>query len=121
MGEHGYFCSPGNSVLGKYRLDARDTSVIRRAVATLTPVHHEGLHVAKTERWKQQLVCGVLVLSDVLLLIRGVAYIKSIWGHGPLTDIAVANIVPVIPAWVCMCTLGHKFVPSGIHAGGRRF
>ena len=75
--------------------------------AMLTPAKHEGLYAVHTERrnrtLEQQLVAATLALSDVLLafLIWGVAYVlQSIWGRGPLTEIAAAAVIPTVAVWV---------------------
>jgi Undecaprenyl-phosphate galactose phosphotransferase WbaP len=68
---------------------------------------HEQLQLASKKRWrpvwKQRLIVGTLVLSDVLLalLVWGVAYVgQGIWGRGELTGVAVAAIVPSVMVWI---------------------
>jgi len=53
--------------------------------------------------WKQRLIIGTLALSDVFLalVVWGVAYVgQRIWGHGELSGVAVAAIVPSVIVWV---------------------
>ena len=53
--------------------------------------------------WKQRLIVGTLVLSDVVLalVVWGVAYVgQGIWGRGELTGVAVAAIVPSVMVWI---------------------
>ena len=78
----------------------------RQLVATFTPAENQRVHGAKTRRWrqvwKQRLVVAVLTLSDVslALLIWGLAYVlQNIWGRGPLSEVAVAAVVPSVAVW----------------------
>jgi FlaA1/EpsC-like NDP-sugar epimerase len=110
------------------QLNKRDTSVIdgwvfptevwflmsdrsnteQRISARPAPTEHEWLlHATNKKRWnpvwKQRLIVGTLVLSDVFvaLAVWGAAYLgQSIWGRGPLSEVAVAAIVPSVMVWV---------------------
>jgi Undecaprenyl-phosphate galactose phosphotransferase WbaP len=74
----------------------------------LTPTEHERLLHATTQKrwkpvWKQRLIVGALVLSDVFLalVVWGVAYVaQRIWGHGELSEVAAAAIVPSVMVWI---------------------
>ena len=85
-----------------------DRSVTKpRLSVTPTPVEHELLQVASKKCWKpvwkQRLIVGTLVLSDVILalVVWGVAYVgQGNWGHGELTAVAVAAIVPSVMVWI---------------------
>ena len=76
---------------------------------TLAPTEHARLLNATTNKkrwkpvWKQRLIIGTLALSDVFLalVVWGVAYVgQRIWGHGELSGVAVAAIVPSVIVWV---------------------
>lgn len=76
-------------------------------VTTLMPAKYEQLSVTETKRWKtiwkQRVVIGALVLSDILLalLVWGVAYaLHNVWGQGALSGPAIAVVVPTIAAWI---------------------
>jgi Undecaprenyl-phosphate galactose phosphotransferase WbaP len=87
-------------------LDKSDTKP--RSSVTLTLGEYEQvLRAASKKRWKpiwkQRLIVGTLVLSDVFLalVVWGVAYVgQRIWGHGELSEVAVAAIVPSVMVWV---------------------
>jgi peptidoglycan biosynthesis protein MviN/MurJ (putative lipid II flippase) len=76
--------------------------------ATLASAKHEGLLLARNKKrwkplWKQRLIVGTLVLADMFLALvvwGAAAYVKSIWGHGELSEVAVASIVPSVIVWV---------------------
>ena len=76
---------------------------------TLAPTEHARLRNVTTNKkrwkpvWKQRLIIGTLAFSDVFLalVVWGVAYVgQRIWGHGELSGVAVASIVPSIIVWV---------------------
>ena len=75
---------------------------------TLAPTERERLpHVPNEKRWrqvwKQRLIVGTLVLSDVFLalVVWGMAYAgQSIWGRGALSEVAVAAILPSVMVWI---------------------
>ena len=76
---------------------------------TLAPTEHARLRNVTTNKkrwkpvWKQRLIIGTLALSDVFLalVVWGVAYVgQRIWGHGELSGVAVAAIVPSVIVWV---------------------
>src|SRR5215210_2276882 len=76
-------------------------------VSTLMPAKYEQLSVTETKRWKtiwkQRVVVGVLILSDILLalLVWGVAYaVHNFWGQGALSGHAIAMVVPTVAAWI---------------------
>lgn len=76
-------------------------------LTTLVPAKYELLSAVETKRWKtiwkQRLIIGVLVLSDILLalLVWGVAYaLHSVWGQGALSGPAIAMVVPTVAAWI---------------------
>lgn len=57
----------------------------------------------RSVRTQQRLVTTALILFDVLLalLIWEAAYVsQSVWGSGPLSDFAVASVVPNVVVWV---------------------
>src|SRR5215213_6173764 len=74
----------------------------------LAPTEHGRLLHATTQKrlklvWKQRLIVGTLVLSDVVLalVVWGVAYVgQGIWGRGELTGVAIAAIVPSVMVWI---------------------
>src|SRR5688500_2000788 len=80
----------------------------QRLSVTLAPTEHARvLHATNKQRWKpvwkQRLIVGTLVLSDVFLalVVGGIAYVgQSIWGHGELSEVAVAAIVPSVVVWI---------------------
>src|SRR5215218_969294 len=94
---------------------------------TATPVEHEHLlQVASKKRWKpvwkQRLIVGTLVLSDVLLalVVWGVAYVgQGIWGRGELTGVAVAIIVPSVMVWIGLRALLGLYPGYGVDSAER--
>jgi Undecaprenyl-phosphate galactose phosphotransferase WbaP len=79
----------------------------------LAPTEHGRLLHATTQKrlkpvWKQRLIVGTLVLSDLFLtlVVWGVAYVgQGILGHGELTEVALAAIVPSVMVWIGLRTL----------------
>ncbi len=79
---------------------------------TLIPTAYEQLCVTtmglRRQAWKRRLVPAMLVLSDILLalLIWSVASVlQGDWGQGPLSDVVVASMGPVIAMWVALRAL----------------
>jgi Undecaprenyl-phosphate galactose phosphotransferase WbaP len=99
----------------------------QRLSVTATPVEHEQLlQMASKKRWKpvwkQRLIVGTLVLSDVLLalVVWGVAYVgQGIWGHGELTGVAVAIIVPSVMVWIGLRALLGLYPGYGVDSAER--
>ena len=94
---------------------------------TATPVEHEQLlQVASKKRWKpvwkQRLIVGTLVLSDVViaLVVWGVAYVgQGIWGRGELTGVAVVAIVPSVMVWIGLRALLGLYPGYGVDSAER--
>jgi Undecaprenyl-phosphate galactose phosphotransferase WbaP len=93
----------------------------------LAPTEHERLLHATTQKrwkpvWKQRLIVGALVLSDVFLalVVWGVAYVaQRIWGHGELSDIAAAAIVPSVMVWIGLRALLGLYPGYGLNSAER--
>ena len=73
----------------------------------LVPARHDNARPAKESRrkniWRQRLVNLVLIGVDmaVALVIWSVAYqVHSLWGEGPLSEVAIAAIVPSVALWI---------------------
>jgi hypothetical protein len=87
-------------------LDRSDAQ--QRSSVTLAPIEHERLVRATNKKrwkpvWKQRLIVGTLVPSDVFLalVVWGAAYVgQSNWGGGELSGVAVAAVVPSVMVWV---------------------
>jgi Undecaprenyl-phosphate galactose phosphotransferase WbaP len=72
--------------------------------------------------WKQRLIIGTLVLSDVFLalVVWGVAYVgQSIWGRGELSGAAIAAIVPSVMVWVGLRALIGLYPGYGLDSAER--
>ena len=99
----------------------------QRLSVTLAPAEHERLlHATNKKRWKpvwkQRLIVGTLVLSDVFLalVVWGVAYVgQSIWGRGELSEVAVAAIVPSVMVWVGLRALLGLYPGYGLDSAER--
>src|SRR5215218_10737935 len=98
---------PFRTEVGPVVLDRSDAE--QGLSVTLAPTEHARLLNATTNKkrwkpvWKQRLIIGTLALSDVFLalVVWGVAYVgQRIWGHGELSGVAVASIVPSVIVWV---------------------
>ena len=77
------------------------------STTNVIPLEPEQLRAPDVKRWRtawgQRLVVATLVFSDILLavLICAVAYaLQRVWGHGNLSDVALASTAPSIAAWV---------------------
>lgn len=78
----------------------------------LVPVCREDWSIEGRSRWKtswkQRLVIGNLMLADTLLafLIWWTAHLlQSVWGQGPLTEVAVTTVVSNVAVWIGLRTL----------------
>jgi Undecaprenyl-phosphate galactose phosphotransferase WbaP len=96
---------------------------LRQLESTLVPAGHEVLRLATTKRWrqiwKQRLVAGTLVSSDVVLalVIWGLASVlQSAWGKGALSEVTVAVMVPLIAAWIGLRALLGLYPGYGLDA-----
>ena len=97
----------------------------------LAPTEHGRLLHATTQKrlklvWKQRLIVGTLVLSDVFLalVVWGVAYVgQGILGHGELSGVAVAAIVPSVVVWIGLRALLELYPGYGLNSAEslRRF
>jgi Undecaprenyl-phosphate galactose phosphotransferase WbaP len=80
------------------------TEAVRQRTATIEVASRESIFVRRWTRSRsQRLVALVLISADVLLALAiwQVAFIlQSIWGHGPLSLIALASMVPNVVVWV---------------------
>jgi Undecaprenyl-phosphate galactose phosphotransferase WbaP len=93
----------------------------------LAPTEHERLLHATTQKrwkpvWKQRLIVGALVLSDVFLalVVWGVAYVaQRIWGHGELSEVAAAAIVPSVMVWIVLRALLGLYPGYGLDSAER--
>jgi Undecaprenyl-phosphate galactose phosphotransferase WbaP len=72
----------------------------------------EWLHVGRVGRskslWQRRVIPAILVSGDVLLafLVWQIALtLQGLYGHGPLTDLASASLVPVVVVWVALRAL----------------
>ncbi|MBA2712986.1 MAG: undecaprenyl-phosphate galactose phosphotransferase WbaP [Rubrobacteraceae bacterium] len=78
----------------------------QRSTPTLSLASHEWLHATKTRSkplWKRKSVPAVLIVFDVLLTLvvwEVASVLQSLYGHGPLTEVATASLVPVVVLWV---------------------
>jgi Undecaprenyl-phosphate galactose phosphotransferase WbaP len=85
----------------------------RRSMATLTPVENRRLGATNRRQrrklvWKQRVIVGTLVLTDVLLafLVWGAAYVvDGFWDRGELPETAVAVITASVAVWVVLRAL----------------
>ena len=73
----------------------------------LVPARHDDAHPVKESRrkniWRQRLVNLVLIGVDlaVALVMWSVAYqVHGLWGEGPLSEVAIAAIVPSVALWL---------------------
>jgi Undecaprenyl-phosphate galactose phosphotransferase WbaP len=106
-------------------LDRSDAE--QRLSVTLDTTEHERLlHATNKKRWspiwKQRLIIGTLVLSDVFLalVVWGVAYVgQRIWGHGELSEVAVATIVPSVMVWIGLRALLGLYPGYGLDSAER--
>jgi Undecaprenyl-phosphate galactose phosphotransferase WbaP len=110
------------------RLLVLDRSDVEQGLSvTLALTEHEQLLHAKNKMrwnpvWRQRLIVGTLVLSDVFLalVVWGVAYVgQRIWGHGELSEVAVAAIVPSVVVWVGLRALLGLYPGYGLDAAER--
>jgi Undecaprenyl-phosphate galactose phosphotransferase WbaP len=72
--------------------------------------------------WKQRLIVGTLVLSDVFfgLVVWGAAYVvQGIWGHGDLSEVAIAAIMPSVMVWVALRALLGLYPGYGLNSAER--
>jgi len=96
-------------------------------VTLLPPAEYEQLaHVASKKRWrlvwKQRLIVGTLILSDVFLafVVWGVAWLgQGSWGRGELSEVAVAAIVPSVMVWVGLRALLGLYPGYGLGSAER--
>ena len=79
----------------------------RQAAATLVLDEHEERHIVQEEPrksvWKQRVVVGSLVLSDIFLasLAWSTAYmLQSLWGQGDLSELSVGLVAPSVAVWI---------------------
>ena len=86
------------------RNDVVDIGPVRPLESYVEPaIQIKGASKRLTGRYGRRLVVFVLVLSDVLLslLVWGAALvIQSLWGDGPLTEIASASIISNVVVWI---------------------
>src|SRR5215217_3907657 len=80
------------------------TEVVRPGTGAIESVSREGMFV---RRWvksrSQQLVALALISSDILLALaiwQAAFMLQGVWGHGPLSWIAFASMVPYVIVWV---------------------
>jgi Undecaprenyl-phosphate galactose phosphotransferase WbaP len=98
--------------------------VDRRLSVTQAPAQHERMpHAVNSKRWKplwkQRLIVSTLVLSDVFfgLVVWGAAYfVQGIWGHGDLSEVAIAAIMPSVMVWVALRALLGLYPGYGLNA-----
>jgi Undecaprenyl-phosphate galactose phosphotransferase WbaP len=80
------------------------TEVVRPGTGAIESVSRDGMLVRRWARSRsQQLVALVLISSDILLALaiwQGAFIVQGIWGHGPLSLIALASMVPNVVVWV---------------------
>jgi Undecaprenyl-phosphate galactose phosphotransferase WbaP len=111
-------------------LSDRSVNVKKRSssVTTLPPTAEDEqlVHAASKKRWKpvwkQRLMVGTLVLSDVFLafVVWGVAWLgQDIWGHGELSEVAVAAIVPSVMVWIGLSALLGLYPGYGLGSAER--
>jgi Undecaprenyl-phosphate galactose phosphotransferase WbaP len=97
------------------------------ASVMLAPTEHERLPHATTQKrwkpvWKQRLMVGTLVLSDVFLalVVWGVACVgQGILGNGELTGVALAAIVPSVMVWIGLRALLGLYPGYGLNSTER--
>src|SRR5215216_4474774 len=80
------------------------TEVVRPGTGAIESVSREGMFV---RRWvksrSKQLVALALISSDILLALaiwQAAFMLQGVWGHGPLSWIAFASMVPYVIVWV---------------------
>lgn len=85
---------------------------LRRSPITLVSSEREGLSASRGRGrktvWKQRSVVGTLILVDVALAfsIYWLVYlVQELLSRGPLTEVAVATIMPSVAAWIGMRAL----------------
>jgi Undecaprenyl-phosphate galactose phosphotransferase WbaP len=97
--------------------------VEQRSTQTLSLASHEWLHTTKAGRskplWKRRLVAAVLAFSDVLLALlvwEGASVLQGLYGHGALTEVATAGLVPAVVVWVGLRALLGLYPAYGFDA-----
>src|SRR5215217_1903075 len=117
---------PFRAEVGPVVLDRSDAE--QGLSVTLAPTEHARLLNATTNKkrwkpvWKQRLIIGTLVLSDVFLalVVWGVAYVgQGILGHGELSGVAVAAIVPSVMVWIGLRALLGLYPGYGLNSTER--
>jgi FlaA1/EpsC-like NDP-sugar epimerase len=106
-------------------LDRSDAE--QRLSVTLAPTKHARLlHATNKKRWKvvwkQRLIVGTLVLTDVFLafVVWGAAYVgQGIWGRGEPSGVAIAAIVPSVMVWVGLRALLGLYLGYGLDSPER--
>lgn len=80
------------------------TEVVRPGTGALESVSRDGMFVRRWVRSRsQQVVALILVSSDILLALaiwQAAFIMQGIWGHGPLSGIALASMAPNVVVWV---------------------
>jgi Undecaprenyl-phosphate galactose phosphotransferase WbaP len=96
---------------------------LRQLESALVPAGYEVLRIVTTKRWrqvwKQRLVVGMLISSDVslaLVIWELASMLQSIWGKGTLSDVTVAVMVPLIAAWIGLRALLGLYPGYGLDA-----
>ena len=96
---------------------------LRKLERTLVPAGYEVLRGATTKRWrqvwKQRLVAGTLVSSDVLLALviwELASVLQSAWGTGAMSEVTVVTMVPLIAAWIGLRALLGLYPGYGLDA-----
>ena len=80
------------------------TEVVSPGTGNIEPGFRDGKFVRRWARARsQQLVALVLISSDILLALgiwQVASVLQGIWGHGPLSWIALASMAPNVVVWV---------------------
>lgn len=80
------------------------TEVVRPGTGAIESVSRDGMSARRWLRSRSHhLVALVLISSDILLALaiwQGAFILQSVWGHGPLSLIALASMVPNVVVWV---------------------
>jgi len=96
-------------------------------LARLNPANYGWLLPTKSKKrwkpvWKQRLIVGTLILSDVFLalVVYGAArVVQGIWGRGELSEVAIAAVVPSVLVWVGLRALLGLYPGYGLDAAER--
>ena len=99
----------------------------QRSLARLNPANYGWLLPTKSKKrwkpvWKQRLIVGTLILSDVFLalVVYGAArVVQGIWGRGELSEVAIAAVVPSVLVWVGLRALLGLYPGYGLDSAER--